>query len=232
MSPRLRAAALLPLVLVASCAAVDREIVIRTDPPNARVFDGAAPLSPKGGPGRYKLDPSRDHDLRVEADGYEPQRLTVVSTVSGLRVTLVVVETLCLSIIVLPLLWPTWIATGYWYEFEPEEPVVRLLKTDGASSSPASAAPTRPSPPTPAPAPRPTPPPPRPTPAPAPRPTPPPPPPAAPPPPTRPAPPPPEPTPPPPPAPSSKPAFCGACGARLAASTKFCGGCGARVEAP
>ncbi len=228
MSPRLRAAALLPLVLVASCAAVDREIVIRTDPPNARIFDGDVPLSPRGGPGRYKLDPSRDHALRVEADGYEPQRLNLVSTVSGLRVTLVVVETLCLSIIVLPLLWPTWIATGYWYEFEPEEPVVRLVKTDGSSSSSGSAptvATPRSTPPSPAPAPRPTPPPPapRPTPAPAPRPTPP-----------RPpsAPPPaPRPTPPPPtPAPTSRPAFCGACGARLAPSARFCGGCGHRLE--
>lgn len=48
--------------------------------------------------------------------------------------------------------------------------------------------------------------------------------------PTTPAPPPSEPTPPPSPAPSTRPAFCGSCGARLAAGTKFCGGCGARVE--
>jgi len=70
--------------------------------------------------------------------------------------------------------------------------------------------------PPPPPAPRPAPPPPAPRPAP---------------------PPPPEPAPVPPPpapttAPSSKPAFCGSCGKRLALNAKFCGGCGRRTETP
>lgn len=216
MSPRLRAALAAVLVLAHGCAAVDREVVFRTNPSNVRVSEGGVAVRSVG-PGRYKLDPSRDHDLRVEADGYEPTRLLVTSHVSGLRVTLVVVETLCLSIIVLPLLWPTWIATGYWYELEPEEPTVTLVNSSG-STGPIST-------PSPAPAPRPTPtPPPPPTPPPVPAPTPRPTPPAPP----RPAPPPPAPT----TAPPTKPAFCGSCGTKLALAAKFCGSCGARAEAP
>jgi hypothetical protein len=169
LSPRLRAALAAVLVLAHGCAAVDREVVFRTNPSNVRVSEGGVAVRSVG-PGRYKLDPSRDHDLRVEADGYEPTRLLVTSHVSGLRVTLVVVETLCLSIIVLPLLWPTWIATGYWYELEPEEPTVTLVKNSGSTgSAPVATRPTPPaSPPRPtpsAPAPAPPPPPPQPPPA-------------------------------------------------------------------
>lgn len=209
MSPRQRAGVLLPLGLLMSCVAVDRDFPIKINTSTARIYEGETCLS-KGGPPRLKLDPSRDHDLRFEADGYEPQRLFIESTVSGLKIFLVVIETLTLPIVVVPIFWPTWVATGYWYDLEPAEPEVRLVPGGGTPSPPQQ--PLRP-PPQPRPVP-PAPPQPRPAPAPkatssstpavAPKPQ--------------------------PPRPQARPAFCGTCGTRLPGNTTFCGGCGRRVD--
>lgn len=217
MSLRLRAAALLPLVLVASCASENREITIRTNPPSARVYEGDVLLHPSG-PQRFLVDPRRDHDLRVEADGHEPQRLVIDSSVSGARVTLSIVFTLVLPIVVLPLMWPAWIAQGYFYELEPEEPSVTLVKSSRSPDStvlvpmvttPRSTPPPAPAPPPPRAAPT------SPAPAPVPRPA------------SKPAPV--QPIAPPPAPPHTRSAFCGKCGGRLATGAVFCGGCGARV---
>ncbi len=218
MSPKQRAGALLPLGLLMSCSAVNRVLPIKINTSNVRVYEGETCLS-KGGPPRLVLDPRRDHELRFEADGYEPQRLLVESTVSGLNVFLVVIQTLTIPIIALPFFWHTWAATGYWYEFEPTEPEVRLVPIGGSSSTPPQP-PSRPTPsapvaivpsqprPVPPPQPRPAPPPPKSTssspPAVAPKPQ--------------------------PPRPQARPAFCGTCGARVPSNTTFCGGCGRRVD--
>lgn len=150
-----RIVAVLVVVLVTSCATVKREVVIGVNTSGVRVYEGDRLLS-NGGTPRLRLEVDRDHELRLEADGHASERLLLRSSVSGVRVLLSAVQTLVLPIVVLPALWPAWIAQGYWYVLEPEEPRVHLRRL--AEAPAASSARPHPSPapaPTPAAPPRP-----------------------------------------------------------------------------
>ncbi|MCW8139655.1 MAG: hypothetical protein KIT58_12225 [Planctomycetota bacterium] len=173
-------------LLVGACASNKREMRIKVNTSNARFYEGDRLLSTPA-PSTVLLDVSRDHLIRVEADGYEPETLRLESGVSALRVVHVAAMSLLLPIIAGPFLWYRWTVDGYCYVLEPEEPEVILQRSTGttwSSSPPPTWQPRRSesAPPRPAPSPPP------PT---APRPT------SA--------------------APPSRPAYCGECGARVGA---------------
>lgn len=151
--PRPRGRALLALVLFASCASASRGVRIDGNTQNIRVYEGDRCLL-NGGPTFVTLEVGRDHHLRLEADGYEPQELIITSHVSGLRVLETIGKSLLLPIIAVPFMWPAWIATGHWYVFEPETPKVQMKRRAGwSNTSSYTASPPRTSPPLP---PRPT----------------------------------------------------------------------------
>lgn len=102
-----------------------RDVQVKTNAQGlAKIYegDGKVPIG-SGAPPHAMLDAGVDHDLRIEADGYEPARIRLSSHTSAGKIVTVVATCVMCPLVLIALPFTSFVT------LEPEEPFVELKQS-------------------------------------------------------------------------------------------------------
>jgi hypothetical protein len=140
-------------LLVTGCTSTDHLLALEVHGPRlgatVHVYEGAAEIASATGmygfvdsnsPGAVvSLNPSRDHELEIRVEGFEPEKLRLTSHVVGSQVALLVTYC-CIFPVGAPIFIPLAISSNsYLYRLEPSTAVVTLrpiARSDGPPAPP------------------------------------------------------------------------------------------------